>query len=523
MITSFRIQNLRSIKDSGFIELKPVNILLGANSTGKSTFLRSFPLFTQSVNKKLRGPVSWFDMSSVDFGDYKTARNKRATPTEGIRFSYRIEKMTGRRYYRPTGFQLGDVDPDEFQNCTVEIGLDGTRDETYVKDIIITLQNISFHLSVKTKNDNVLIAVNDEEVNIPNQIRFNYNTDGGILPTIIPSKQDDIGSISFLQQLIDNSIKILLARCSGRLKNYVRLESVLRATTFNKEKFLKRTKTITSLKSFNDSVANWTLKTPEFNKLYSLYVLQKIPFVFDMINVEFSQFYKQCSYVAPMRAEANRYTRLQGLQVDEVDAFGKNMVEFVASQNNKAKQSLDNYLKDLLGITIDVSDDSGQKTLHVRKGDEDFSIADVGFGYSQILPIATKMWHTQYLKQNDDLYGIYRFKTVQRSMILIEQPELHLHPIMQAQIADGFLKTILKAKENDYTLKYIIETHSQTIISRIGRRIREGRISPDDVNVLLFEKDKKTKDTIIKKAVFNEKGQLKNWPFGFFDPDDDKF
>ena len=141
----------------------------------------------------------------------------------------------------------------------------------------------------------------------------------------------------------------------------MRLESVLRATTFNKEKFLKRTKTITSLKSFNDSVANWTLKTPEFNKLYSLYVLQKIPFVFDMINVEFSQFYKQCSYVAPMRAEANRYTRLQGLQVDEVDAFGKNMVEFVASQNNKAKQSLDNYLKDLLGITIDVSDDSGQK------------------------------------------------------------------------------------------------------------------------------------------------------------------
>ena len=523
MITSFRIQNLRSIKDTGFIELKPINILLGANSTGKSTFLRSFPLFTQSVNKKLRGPVSWFDMSSVDFGDYKTAKNKRALATECIRFSYKIEKMSSRRYFRPTGFQVGDVDPSEFQDCSVEIGLDGTRDDTYVKDVIINLKNISFHLYVKSKSDNVFIVVNGEEVSLPDQIRFNYNTDGGILPSIIPFKKDTIGAKSFLQLLMESSLKLLLAKCSGRLKNYVRLESVLRATTFDKEKFLKRTKTITSLKSFKDNVANWTLQTPEFNKLYSLYVLQKIPFVFDMINVEFSQFYKQCSYVAPMRAEANRYTRLQGLQVDEVDAFGRNMVEFVASQGPKAKLSLDNYLKNLLGITIEVSDDSGQKTLHVRKDDEDFSIADVGFGYSQILPIATKMWHTQYLKQPEVFVGIYRYRAVQRSMILIEQPELHLHPIMQAQIADGFLKTVLKAKEEEYELKFIVETHSQTIISRIGRRIREGRISPDDVNVLLFEKDKRTKDTIIKKAVFNEKGQLKNWPYGFFDPEDDKF
>lgn len=137
MITSFRIQNLRSIKDSGFIELKPINILLGANSTGKSTFLRSFPLFTQSVNKKLRGPISWFDMSLVDFGDYKTARNKRATPSEGIRFSYKIEDLSGNRFYRPTGFQIGDVDIKEYQDCMVEIGLDGSRDETYVKEIVI--------------------------------------------------------------------------------------------------------------------------------------------------------------------------------------------------------------------------------------------------------------------------------------------------------------------------------------------------------------------------------------------------
>ena len=73
MIDAIRIENLRSLKDTGFIKLKKLNILLGSNSSGKSTFLRSFPLFAQSVKKNLRGPISWFDDSMVDFGNYETA------------------------------------------------------------------------------------------------------------------------------------------------------------------------------------------------------------------------------------------------------------------------------------------------------------------------------------------------------------------------------------------------------------------------------------------------------------------
>lgn len=87
MITHIRIQNLRSLQDTGFIEVKPLTILLGANSSGKSTFLRSFPLFTQSVSKSLREPISWFDDAYVDFGDYDTAKSKLAPDGEGIMFS----------------------------------------------------------------------------------------------------------------------------------------------------------------------------------------------------------------------------------------------------------------------------------------------------------------------------------------------------------------------------------------------------------------------------------------------------
>ena len=103
MITHVRIENFRSLKDTGWIQIKPVNILLGANSSGKSSFLRSFPLFLQSVTKELREPISWFDDSLVDFGDYKTSKNRYAADDEFIKFSYKIHgpyNNTSVNFYR---------------------------------------------------------------------------------------------------------------------------------------------------------------------------------------------------------------------------------------------------------------------------------------------------------------------------------------------------------------------------------------------------------------------------------------
>lgn len=45
-------------------------------------------------------------------------------------------------------------------------------------------------------------------------------------------------------------------------------------------------------------------------------------------------------------------------------------------------------------------------------------------------------------------------------------------------------------------------------------------MSPDDVNVLLFQKDEKLQNTMIKQIKFSNEGQLRNWPYGFFDPED---
>ena len=76
MIDSIGIKNFRSLKDlrngdNDVIDLKPITVLLGQNSSGKSSFLRTFPLLKQSVTSRTKGALALFG-DEVDFGDFAT-------------------------------------------------------------------------------------------------------------------------------------------------------------------------------------------------------------------------------------------------------------------------------------------------------------------------------------------------------------------------------------------------------------------------------------------------------------------
>ena len=65
-----RIRNLRSLEDTGPIELRPLTLLVGKNSSGKSTLLRVLPLLRQSIEVDTAGPLLWFGRY-VDFGSFR--------------------------------------------------------------------------------------------------------------------------------------------------------------------------------------------------------------------------------------------------------------------------------------------------------------------------------------------------------------------------------------------------------------------------------------------------------------------
>jgi predicted ATPase len=129
---------------------------------------------------------------------------------------------------------------------------------------------------------------------------------------------------------------------------------------------------------------------------------------------------------------------------------------------------------------------------------------DIGFGVSQALPVLVTALASR------------------ERLIAVEQPELHLHPALQAELGDVFIESSLGERKNTF----LLETHSEHLILRVMRRIREtaqgrlprGAISvrPSDVAVLYVERD--GDHSIVREMPLNEQGELvKAWPGGFFE------
>ncbi|ENG8658040.1 AAA family ATPase, partial [Salmonella enterica subsp. enterica serovar Bareilly] len=96
------IQNFRSFVDRTFIDIKPITVFVGKNSSGKSSLLRTFPLLRQSVEENTTGPILWYGRY-VDFGDFTDVLS-RNTENKEITFSFSLQvppELTQRyAYYR---------------------------------------------------------------------------------------------------------------------------------------------------------------------------------------------------------------------------------------------------------------------------------------------------------------------------------------------------------------------------------------------------------------------------------------
>jgi predicted ATPase len=102
--------------------------------------------------------------------------------------------------------------------------------------------------------------------------------------------------------------------------------------------------------------------------------------------------------------------------------------------------------------------------------------------------------------------------------VVVEQPELHLHPAFQGKLADVFAACVRVEDGDSVNPRVIAETHSPNLIGRLGELVGQGQVRPTDVSVLVFEPDENQPGaTAIRRAEFDDGGVLQNWPVGFFD------
>lgn len=104
--------------------------------------------------------------------------------------------------------------------------------------------------------------------------------------------------------------------------------------------------------------------------------------------------------------------------------------------------------------------------LLVRTAGPSANLVDVGYGVSQVLPLVAQA-----------------ILVTKRRRVLLQQPEVHLHPKGQAALGTFFAKMVANAKK-----EFVIETHSDYLLDRVRLEVAKGTLRPADVGILFFEK-----------------------------------
>jgi predicted ATP-dependent endonuclease of OLD family len=279
---------------------------------------------------------------------------------------------------------------------------------------------------------------------------------------------------------------------------------------------LKNIQSIVEPKSWVDYASYITIKSPDLKNLRKLLILSRIELIINKMDDILYECLISVKYLKPLRATAERYYRRVDLAVSEIDPEGKNLPIFLDSLTQTQLTNFRNWLQENIGIDVKTEKESGQIILLARTSTDTelVNVADMGFGISQILPFAAQLWASIYSGKNS-------FSNT--AFLVVEQPELHLHPAFQAKIANllAGVISINKSQKSKKPIKLIIETHSQHLINRLGSLIEDDIISESDVSIVIIEPDKEnpgTSKTRISK--FNSDGVLENWPIGFFDSEE---
>lgn len=455
-IKAIRLKNFMAFEDTGWVELLPITLLFGRNSSGKSVITRAMRFLKQSLTQSPEGsPFAYSAEHGVDVGSfYEMGHGEDAnlykTGERKITFGFRCKVSPEVLIYL--------LQPETVGETTGEIK------ETYA-DMMLSFGQWQGQI-ILTR-----VEILDEEGLLIFYADF-LGDDGWYWGLdLLPGYREDVPEIASEITSYWSEVKINLT------------------------------------KGFLPILPSRFVKSDEIQTVSEDY--DNISTLFKNCVDSITSYFNSIVHLGPVRPSPKRYYVLDDSQqrhweLQGLDAF----IRFLKGHlSNNEQEQLNVWLNKLglaesikaispplweeefSGVVAKVELDEGISSHH------SVNLLDVGFGASQVLPII-----------------IQSILAKPESLVIIEQPELHLHPEAQAILADFFIEYAMKGKT------FLLETHSEHLLLRLQRRIvettyhytqskqrEEKSFRPESLNIIFVKRDRGI--SCIENIELNEMGQ----------------
>ena len=574
MLRELQLANFKAFGEKVRIPIRPLTLIFGANSSGKSSIFQALLLLKQTL-EEAQSPETLllFKGNSVDLGTYRDIVHRH-----DVDLSFEVGVQFDKKNFKDADMEK-EVYGEEWSRASPPISrVKGPGSLPNAREILNDADALSAGMTIKFFKNSGKSEVN---VHIGNEFlplisyddgspfKMHMNFDSRFWhPWWWLMKHTIKGTLLKVAHSVDvNGEEIYRSDGTGKYKTRTELERLLdnyewkdvtrdldwmkkfRFASYYPSQFMT-VKSVENAKLYipavmfdrgpstlEDSPLNWNIRTradysrpPDSESISAIADSWNVgeelgrsinQFTSDVGSL-FHRSLKESVYLGPLRSQPERHYLFRGDTAEHVGQAGENLADLLFKMSQDRQGHLQNERLDkinddlkLLGIKYELRLSRLQNenktpsnifslVLVDRQGIE-ANVRDVGFGISQVLPI------------------VVQSRLSEKQMLLIEQPEIHLHPAHQAELGDLFIRSALGEQRNTF----LLETHSEHLILRILRRVREttekGKpsdpdipsIHPEDVSVL-YVQPSKNGARVIEIPVTEDGDFARNWPGGFF-------
>lgn len=554
MKIKYKIENFKSFSNSGDIEFSPITVLCGINSVGKSSIIKSILLAKQSaavrrsalasstspqpliLNGEFAQLGSWSDTITNHDRD-RSLNISWGVEASGDEYREALSRAGIRPQRRPPPRKL------KGQTVALSVGLSSdpkVAEERSVRadfwKLNLNGSNIEISRSEKvTENgdslykveiDNIfgLLSRNESQIG-----RYSLYLGDTVKAISAEKGRISLGHISVntsgpfiggLTAVFDESWFSFFDAIPKIANRYRGIKRGPQPEWINHLESAAR-----SYRKSTESGENVGRSSPAARSIVFLAVelVEEVARAHAEAKAIVAPMWRDIRYLGPLRDQPRRYYQFDDTGGADVGVSGEFTVQILELEKSKeliSRQATNvsgrgiefsapvegtllshtNHWLDFMGLPSVKPSSLEQSLYKLEVGELAVGLLDVGFGVSQVLPIIVEA-----------------LRAHRGDLVILEQPEIHLHPRVQAQLADFLLARSLDG------VRFLVESHSEYLIKRLCRRIAEAHDVETGQSTNLYFVEGVPGKATCKKIPVNEFGEIESWPKGFFDLDEDLY